>query len=90
MNVNRKLGTKNFLMNAGPYWPAGAWAVFLGVWRRIPSSAREGAIFSSGKDGEAGDVGFIVDARVQPGGKMAARSQIEFSDRLLGFRIVDD
>ena len=39
---------------------------------------------SPGKDGEAGDVGFIVDARVQPGEKRAARSQIEFSDRLLG------
>jgi len=34
----------------------------LGVCRRIPSSARERAIFSSGKDGEAGDVGSIVDA----------------------------
>ncbi len=33
----------------------------LGVCRRIPSSARERAIFSPGKDGEAGDVGFIVD-----------------------------
>jgi tetratricopeptide (TPR) repeat protein len=33
----------------------------LGACRRIPSSARERAIFSSGKDGEAGDVGFIVD-----------------------------
>jgi len=32
-----------------------------GVCRRIPSSARERAIFSAGKDGEAGDVGFIVD-----------------------------
>ncbi len=55
---------------------------FLGVCRRIPSSARERVIFSSGKDGEAGDVGSIVDARVQPDGKRAARSQIEFSDRL--------
>ena len=39
----------------------------LGACRRIPSAARlspggERAIFSSGKDGEAGDVGFIVDA----------------------------
>ena len=33
----------------------------LGVCRRIPSSARERAIFSAGKDGEVGDVGFIVD-----------------------------
>jgi hypothetical protein len=33
----------------------------LGVCRRIPSLARERAIFSSGKDGEAGDVCFIVD-----------------------------
>jgi hypothetical protein len=33
----------------------------LGAYRRIPSSARERAIFSPGKDGEAGDVGFIVD-----------------------------
>ncbi len=30
--------------------------------RKIPSSARERAIFLPGKDGEAGDVGFIVDA----------------------------
>jgi len=35
---------------------------FPGVCRRIPSSARERVIFSPGKDGEAGDVGFIVDA----------------------------
>ena len=34
----------------------------LGACRRIPSSARERAIFSPGKDGEAGDVGSIVDA----------------------------
>ncbi len=30
--------------------------------RETPSSARERAVFSTGKDGEAGDVGFIVDA----------------------------
>ncbi len=30
--------------------------------RKLPSSARERAIFLPGKDGEAGDVGFIVDA----------------------------
>jgi hypothetical protein len=41
------------------------------------------SVFSPGKEGEAGDVGFIVDTRVQAGGKQAARSQIEFSDRLL-------
>ena len=29
---------------------------------KTPSSARERAVFSSDKDGEAGDVGFIVDA----------------------------
>ncbi len=29
--------------------------------RKTPSLARERAIFSPGKDGEAGDVGFIVD-----------------------------
>ena len=29
--------------------------------RQTPSSARERAVFSPGKDGEAGDVGFIVD-----------------------------
>ena len=29
--------------------------------RKTPSSARERAFFSPGKDGEAGDVGFIVD-----------------------------
>ncbi len=29
---------------------------------KTPSSARERAIFSRGKDGEAGDVGLIVDA----------------------------
>ena len=34
----------------------------LGACRRIPTSARERAIFSPGKDDEAGDVGFIVDA----------------------------
>jgi VanZ family protein len=33
----------------------------LGVCRRIPSSARRRAILSPGKDGEAGDVGFIAD-----------------------------
>ena len=33
----------------------------LGACRRIPSLVRERAIFSSGKDGKAGDVGFIVD-----------------------------
>jgi hypothetical protein len=33
----------------------------LEVCRRIPSSARERAIFSTGKDGEAGDVCSIVD-----------------------------
>jgi len=37
--------------------------------------------FSSGKDGEAGDIGYIVDAAGhRPDGKQAARSQIEFSD----------
>jgi len=36
-----------------------AWS--LGACRRTPSSARERAFFSPGKDGEAGDVGFIVD-----------------------------
>ena len=41
----------------------------LGACRRIPTSARERAIFSPGKDGEGGDVGFIVDA--------AGRSQAE-------------
>jgi hypothetical protein len=42
---------------------APSWSfLILGVCRRIPSSARERAIFSPGKDGEAGDVGFIVDA----------------------------
>jgi len=30
--------------------------------RKTPSSARERAVFSPGKDGEAGDIGFIVDA----------------------------
>ncbi len=35
--------------------------LYLGACRRIPSSARERAIFSPGKDGEAGDVGSIVD-----------------------------
>ncbi len=30
--------------------------------QKTPSSARERAVFSSGKDGEAGDVGHIVDA----------------------------
>ena len=29
--------------------------------RKSPPSARERAIFSPGKDGEAGDIGFIVD-----------------------------
>jgi len=37
--------------------------------------------FSSGKDGEAGDIGYIVDAAGRsPDGKQAARSQIELSD----------
>jgi hypothetical protein len=36
---------------------------------------------SPGKDGEAGDMGFIVDAAGRsPGEEQAARSQIEFSD----------
>ena len=43
------------------------------------------SVFSSAKDGEAGDVGFIVDARVQSGGQQAARSQIEFSNRFLSY-----
>ncbi len=30
------------------------------------------SVFSPGKDGEAGDVCFIVDTRVQAGGKQAA------------------
>ena len=30
--------------------------------RKTPSSAREREIFRTGKDGEAGDIGFIVDA----------------------------
>ena len=30
--------------------------------RKTPSSARERAISLPGKDGEAGDIGFIVDA----------------------------
>jgi hypothetical protein len=30
--------------------------------RKTPTSARERALFLPGKDGEAGDVGFIVDA----------------------------
>ena len=38
---------------------------------KTPSSARERAVFSSGKDGEAGDVGSIVDA--------AGRSQADNS-----------
>ena len=33
-----------------------------GACRRFQSSARERAVFSHGKDGEAGDVGSIVDA----------------------------
>ena len=32
------------------------------LYLKTPSSARARAIFSPGKDGEAGDVGFIVDA----------------------------
>jgi len=37
--------------------------------------------FSSDKDGEAGDIGCIVDgAGRRPDEKQAARSQIEFSD----------
>jgi len=31
------------------------------LFRKIPPSARERAIFSPAKDGEAGDIGFIVD-----------------------------
>jgi len=49
----------------------------LGACRRIPSSARERAIFSPGKDGEAGDVGFIVDTagcRQAEKGLLEARS----------------
>ncbi len=39
------------------------------------------SVFSSGKDGEAGDIEHIVDGDGRrPDGKQAARSQIEFSD----------
>jgi arabinan endo-1,5-alpha-L-arabinosidase len=39
------------------------------------------SVSSSGKDGEAGDIEYIVDgAGRRPDGKQAARSQIEFSD----------
>jgi hypothetical protein len=38
---------------------------------KTPSSARERAVFSPGKDGEAGDVGYIVDT--------AGRSQVDNS-----------
>ncbi len=31
------------------------------LYRKTPSSARERAVFSPGKDGEAGDIGFVVD-----------------------------
>ncbi len=42
------------------------------------------SVFLSGKDGEAGDIGCIVDgAGRRPGEKQAARSQIEFSDTAL-------
>jgi len=41
--------------------------------------------FSSGKDGEAGDIGSIVDgAGRRPDEKQAARNQIEFSDTAFG------
>ena len=39
------------------------------------------SVFSSGKDGEAGDIVCIVDGTGRrPDGKQAARSQSEFSD----------
>ncbi len=41
----------------------------------------ESEVFSCGKDGETGDVGFIVDgAGHRPRGKQAARSQSDFLD----------
>ena len=58
---------------------------------KTPSLARERAVFrlaklvpSDAEGTEAGDIGFIVDTAPgvpgQPGGRQAARSQIEFSD----------
>jgi len=45
--------------------------------RKTPSSARERAILSPGKDGEAGDVGFIVDTA---GCSQAGQLRLPLSD----------
>jgi formylglycine-generating enzyme required for sulfatase activity len=54
------------------------------LFRKTPSSARERALFSSGKDGEAGDVGSIVDAGRQSHGALQpgeARATFETSSK---------
>jgi len=57
----------------------------LGVCRRIPSSARERAVFRLARTAKQAISVYIVDAAGRsPVGQQAARSQIGFSDRLLG------
>ena len=56
-----------------------------GVCRRIPSSARERAVFRLARTAKQAISVYIVDAAGRsPVGQQAARSQIGFSDRLLG------
>ena len=56
----------------------------LGVCRRIPSSARERAVFRLASTAKQVISVYIVDAAGRsPVGQQAVRSQIGFSDRLL-------
>jgi len=55
LTLDRALG----FFNALPFQPK---ILRLRLFRETPSSARERAFFSPTKDGEAGDVCFIVDA----------------------------
>jgi hypothetical protein len=60
------------------------WWSFLGVCRRIPSWARERAVFRLARTVKQAISVYIVDAAGHsPVVKQAARSQIGFSDRLL-------
>ena len=58
--------------------------------RKTPSSARERAIFLPDKDGEAGDVGFIVDTagcRQAEKGPLEARSGFSTEPNMTSTRV---
>ncbi len=53
-----------------------------GLCLKTPSSGPRASVFSSGKDGEAGDVGFIVDgAGCRQTGNKPLEASMGFSDR---------